>query len=71
MAQVAARYRDVTPVEAYEFIVDGVPLGLGLPLVWLVFAGPFAHFFLSIKRTIRGVAKRVPVTELLTGESRP
>ena len=43
-----------------------IPLGLGAPLCWLLFIGPYAHLALSLRRTIQDAGRRHKTTELLT-----
>jgi hypothetical protein len=52
--------------EVFEDVRSRVPLGLGWPLVWLVFALPFAALFLALKQTVAHAARRQSVAEILT-----
>ncbi len=63
---VAALVHDRGLYEVFEDIRARVPLGLGWPLVWLVFALPFAALFLALKQTVAHAARRQSVAEILT-----
>lgn len=52
--------------EVFEDVRARIPLGLGWPLVWLVFAFPFAALFLALKQTVAHAARRQSVAEILT-----
>lgn len=50
----------------FEELRASVPLGLGWPVVWLVFAGPFVCFFVALKETVAHTARRQSVADILT-----
>ena len=64
---IASVANDLSALEVYWHIIDAIPLGFGEALVWLIFAGPYVHLFVSIRRTARCVDSRVSVTEMLHG----
>jgi hypothetical protein len=63
---VAALVHDRGLYEVFEDVRARVPLGLGWPLTWLVFALPFAALFLALKQTVAHAARRQSVAEILT-----
>lgn len=63
---VAAFFHDRGLFEVFEDVRARVPLGLGWPLTWLVFALPFAALFLALKQTVAHAARRQSVAEILT-----
>ena len=63
---VTARIHELRPHEAYRATLEMIPLGLGAPLCWLLFIGPYAHLALSLRRTIQDAGRRHKTTELLT-----
>lgn len=62
---IASATHDMSTLAVYRRVTDAIPFGIGVGLVWLIFAGPYVHLYVSVRRTARCVNSRTSVTEML------